>query len=271
MPVAGCLVEHINKIAVLEDILNFPAGQQILDVLGDACGYTTPFSEPLPDLDAVCCRLFLFQQEVKLVYIVPGVLFAVAVDGNTVPDLILDDEHPQFFQLFAQLFDIETDNAVIQFHIGLVVEHPQRTVDVDFQCRGDTLRLPLFLLPQAVVQIAESRHILRLRVVQILLVDQRQATVNDRLFLWLHTIPCAHDEFAQGKNKVRFHAQRVIIVRVIEVDVHWVDVVLTGGRDMNDLSAQCFHQRIILALRVCHDNIVRCGEKHVRDFTLCTE
>lgn len=57
----------------------------------------------------------------QLVYIVPGVLFAVAVDGNTVPDLILDDEHPQFFQLFAQLFDIETDNSVIQFHIRLML------------------------------------------------------------------------------------------------------------------------------------------------------
>ena len=97
MPVAGCLVEHINEIAVLEDVFDFPACEQILDVLGDACGYAAPFSEPLPDLDAVCCGLFLFQQEVELVYIVPGVLFAVAVDGDTVPDLILNNEHPQLF------------------------------------------------------------------------------------------------------------------------------------------------------------------------------
>ena len=207
----------------------------------------------------------------ELVYIVPGVLFAVAVDGDTVPDLILYDEHPQFFQLFAQLLDVETDDAVIQFHIGLVVEHPQRTINVDFQCRSDTLRLPFLLLPQAVVQITERRHILRLRVVQIFLVDQRQAAVNDRLFFRLHAIPCAHDQLAQGKNKVRFHAQRVIIVRIVQIDIHRVDVVLTGGRDMDDLSAQCFHQRIILALRVCHDNIVRCGKEHVGDLTLCTE
>ena len=84
MPVAGCLVEHINEIAVLEDVFDFSAGQQILDVLGDTCGYAAPFSEPLPNLDAVCCGLFLFQQEVELVYIVPRVLFAVAVDGNTI-------------------------------------------------------------------------------------------------------------------------------------------------------------------------------------------
>ena len=101
MPIAGCLVEHINKIAVLEDVLDFPAGQQILNVLRNSCRYTAPFSEPLPDFDAVCSGLFLFQQEVEFVYIVPGVLFAVAVDGDTVPDLILDDEHTQLFQLLT--------------------------------------------------------------------------------------------------------------------------------------------------------------------------
>ena len=207
----------------------------------------------------------------ELVYIVPGVLFAVAVDGDTVPDLILNNEHPQFFQLLAQLFDIETDNAVIQFHIGLMVEHTQRTIDVDFQCRGDTLCLSFLLLPQAVVQITERRHIFRLRVIQIFLVDQRQAAVDDRLFFRLHAIPCAHDKFAQGKNEVRFHAQGVIIVRVVQVNIHRVDVVLTGGRNMDNLTAQCFHQWIILAFRVCHDNIVRCGKEHVGDLTLCTE
>ena len=152
-----------------------------------------------------------------------------------------------------------------------MVEHTQRTIDVDFQCRGDTLRLPFLLLPQAVVQITERRHILRLRIVQILLIDQRQAAVYDRLFFRLHAIPCAHNQFAQGKNEVRFHAQRVIIVRIVEVNVHRVDVVLTGGRDVNDLTAQRFHQRIILAFRVCNDNIVRCGKEHVGNFTFCTE
>ena len=205
----------------------------------------------------------------KLIDIISCIFLCVAVDGDTVPDLILNDKHTQLFKLLTQLLNVETDNSIIQFHIGLMVEHPQRTIDVDFQCRGNTLRLPLFLLPQAVVQITERRHILRLRVIQILLVYQRQAAVYNRLFFRLHAIPCAHDKFAQGKNKVRFHAQGVIIIRIVEVNVHRVDVVLTGGRDMDNLTAQRFNQRIILALRVCHDNIVRCGKEHVCNFTLC--
>ena len=35
---------------------------------------------------------------------------------------------------------------------------------------------------------------------------------------------------------------------------------------MNDLPAQCFDQRIILAFRVCDDNIVCCCEEHVRHY-----
>ena len=40
---------------------------------------------------------------------------------------------------------------------------------------------------------------------------------------------------------------------------------------MDNLTAQRFHQRIILSFGVCDDNIVRCGKEYVRDLTLCTE
>ena len=165
----------------------------------------------------------------KLIDIISCIFLCIAVDGNTVPDLILDDKHTQLFQLLTQFLDVKTDNAVIQLHICLVVEHPQRTIDIDFQCRGDALRLPFFLLPQAVIQITENRHILRLRVIQIFLIDQRQASVNDGFFFRLHAIPCAHDKFTQGKDEIRFHAQRVIIVRIVQVNVHRIDVVPAGG------------------------------------------
>ena len=141
----------------------------------------------------------------ELINVVSCIFLCIAVDGNTIPHLILHDEHTQLFELLAQLFNVKADKTVIQLHIRLVVEHPQRTIDVDFQCRGDTLRLPFFLFPQAIVQITKNRHILRFRVIQIFLIDQRQASVNDGFFFRLHAIPCAHDKFAQGKDEIRFH------------------------------------------------------------------
>ena len=35
LPVASGLIEHIDEIAVLKDVLNLPAGQQVFDILGD--------------------------------------------------------------------------------------------------------------------------------------------------------------------------------------------------------------------------------------------
>lgn len=38
LPVAACLVQQINKIAVLEDIFNLRGGKEVLDILCDAGG-----------------------------------------------------------------------------------------------------------------------------------------------------------------------------------------------------------------------------------------
>jgi len=62
-PVAGCLVEHIHKIGVLKDVLHLTGGKQVLDVLGNACRYPAPFTEPFPNLNGIACGLFLFEQE----------------------------------------------------------------------------------------------------------------------------------------------------------------------------------------------------------------
>ena len=55
--------------------------------------------------------------------------------------------------------------------------------------------------------------------------------------------------------------RHIINAAIVQIDVHRVDVVLTGGRDMDNLTAQRFHQRIILSFGVCDDNIVRCGKE----------
>lgn len=50
-------IQHINEIAILKDILDFPACQQVFDVLRDTRGDAAPFSETLPDFNTVCGRL----------------------------------------------------------------------------------------------------------------------------------------------------------------------------------------------------------------------
>ena len=101
------------------------------------------------------------------------------VDGNTVPYLILHHQHPDFFELLAQLLDVIADNAVLDIHIGTVVEHIQRAGHIDFQRRSDVLRLFFFLCPQQIIKVLQHRHILRARVIEIILIDHPHTTVND--------------------------------------------------------------------------------------------
>ena len=80
-----------------------------------------------------------------LVDVVAGGLVSGTVDGNAVPHLILDYQHPNFLQLLAQFLDVIADNAVVDVHIALVVEHIEGAGYIDFKGRGDILGF-LFLL-----------------------------------------------------------------------------------------------------------------------------
>ena len=97
LPVACRLVEHIDEVAVFQDVFDFRGGKQVLGVLGRPGGDAAPFSEPFPNLGAVCRSLFLLQKKMELVHEIPGGAPDSPVDGDGVPHRILDNEHPRLF------------------------------------------------------------------------------------------------------------------------------------------------------------------------------
>ena len=293
LSISGGLVEHIDEVGVFKDILNLPAAQKVFDILRDAGGDAAPFTESLPDFYGIGCCLFLLQQQVELVHVVAGSFLpqagknvigqrlAVLVMGepylvkavfcNTVPDLILDDVHTDLFKLLAQLPDVIADNTVFDIHIGAVIEHRQRTGNIDFQRRGDVLCFLFCLLPELVVQVLQNRHILRSGIVHVLLIYQPHTTVNDGLFHGGKTVFAADDQFAQGQNEVGFQRQRIIVVAVIEVQVHGIDVMGRSGRDFDNLSTQPFHQWCVFSFGIADDDVILRNQESVGNFTLCGE
>ena len=167
LPVPARLVEHIHEVGVFKDVLHLAGRKQVFDILRDAGGDAAPFSEPLPNLHRVGGGLFLFQQQVHLVDVVAGGLVGGTVDGDAVPHLVLDHQHTDLFQLLAQLLDVIADNAVVDVHIALMVEHIEGAGHIDFQRRGDVLCLFLLLRPQQVVEVLQDGHILRAGVIEI--------------------------------------------------------------------------------------------------------
>jgi len=151
LTVSACLVEHIHEVGVFKDVLYLAAAQKVFDILGDTCRDSAPFSESLPDFHCIGSGLFLLQKQVHLVDVVTGGLVGSAVNGNAVPHLILYHQHTDFLELLAQFLDVIADNAVVDVHIALVVEHIEGAGYIDFKGRSDILGFLFLLFPKQVI------------------------------------------------------------------------------------------------------------------------
>jgi len=148
----------------------------------------------------------------EFINVVAGASAFSPVGGHTTPDLVLDDEHAKLLQLLAQFLDVKANQAVLDIHIGPVVEDIERAADVDFQRRRNEPGFLFRLLQQDSVQISQNRDILRLGLIEIGLIHHANTTVDDSLFDGLEALSASDDELTQGKNKVGFQGQRTFIL-----------------------------------------------------------
>ena len=89
------------------------------------------------------------------------------VGGHAAPDLVLDDEHAQLFQLLAQFFDVKADQAVLNIHVGSMVEDIERAGDINLQRRCNQPGFLFRLLQKDSVQVAQDRVIFRFGLIEI--------------------------------------------------------------------------------------------------------
>ena len=269
--ITSSLIEHHDKLAVFKDAFHLAGGQQVLDILSNAGGNAAPFAETLPDFDGIGGSLRFTQQQVEFVDVVPGGFLHGTVDGHTVPHLILHDEHAQLLQLLAQLLDVEADKAVVQLHIGAVVEYVQGTGDIEFQRRCHIGRFRLLHSEQFFIQIAQDRHLLRHGIGQERTVDLPESAVDDTLFLRPDAFAPAQHQLAQGQHEVGFQAQRFFFIRIVEIEIQRVDVIAAGGRNTDDLTAEALHKRVVFAFGIADEHIILRNQKNVGNLSLCGE
>ena len=178
----------------------------------------------------------------ELVYIVASGLSRRPVDRDPVPHLVLNDQHPQLLELLAQLLDVEAHQPVGQLHVGPVVEHVEGAGDIQLQRRRDALGLRFRLSQQLVVEVLENGHPGWVRVCQVGAVHIPHTAVNDRFLHRLEAVLAAHHDIAEGEQEVHLEGQGVVVVRVVEVDVHGVDILGASGGDFYHLPAQALDQ-----------------------------
>ena len=207
----------------------------------------------------------------ELVHVVARCLVLGAVDGNSVPHLILHDQHTELFELLAEFADVIADEAVVDIHIRSVIEDVQRAVNIDFKGSCNALCLRLLLISQNVVEVFEDRHFLRLGVCKELLINHADTAVNDGLLNRLQAVLAADNQLTHGEDEVGFQRQRVFLFGVVRVDVQRIDIIRADRRDADDLTTELLHEGKILGFGVADDDVILCDEEGVRHFTLCGE
>ena len=55
------------------------------------------------------------------------------IDSHSVPYLILHNQHPDLFQLFSKLFDIKTNDTIVDIYICAMIKYIQGACNINLQ------------------------------------------------------------------------------------------------------------------------------------------
>ena len=198
-----------------------------------------------------------------------GVFSLSAVLDNAVVNGVQHHQQAHRFQIFAQVLNIEAENAAFCVDISLVGKYIQTSHREQLKRQRDPVRLRVDLLHQIIVKIFQRRR-LALIVFQILPVDVAHTTVDDGLLLRLDLVR-AHELLIQRHDKLGLHHQRLLAIAIPLGQIQRIDVaaIWIRGGDGDDLAAQCPYQLPIFTLRVHDDNIMVGGERQRGDLLLC--
>ena len=161
----------------------------------------------------------------KLILIEPGGLLGCPVPGDPIPDLVLDHQHAQLFELFAKFTDIETDQAVIGIHVGMMIEDLVRAGYIDFQYGCQVTSTRLINLQETRIEIFQGGQIRWFGVLQVGLIDQLNTAVKHRFFFRFEPTFPASCQLHEGKDEVHLERDRVFFLAVVQVEVEWIDVL----------------------------------------------
>ena len=146
-----------------------------------------------------------------------------------------------------------------------MIEHVKAAGHIQFQSSGDALCLRLRLPLDLLVEVSQDGHILRFGVGKIGTVDGSYRSVDEGLLHRIQTAASAGRQLAEGQDEVGFQRQWVIILGIVEVQIHGIDKLTAGGGNLDHLPAQTMDQRKVLRLRVTDKDIVLGHQEYIEN------
>ena len=184
-------------------------------------------------------------------------------------DKLIGNVHGDLAEVFSHPLDDDAHHTGIEIDIGGVIEQVEGACAVELQSGRHTAGLGLGLAQKLLIQILEQGRFRCFQPQRHFSVDQPHTAVNDGLFNGLQALLAAHHQLAQGKQKVRLHGKRAVLIADPHLNIHRVDVVGAVRGDLYNLSAQPTHQRGIFSHWVYNDySILGDGQKHIEQFPL---
>lgn len=262
-PVTLGLGQQDQKIRVVQNVGNGRACQQVFHILREGAGDAALFAEHLPNRHKVAGGELVPQQDMELVKVAPCSDPGLVVGVHRRRDKLIGGVHGDLAEVFAQPFEDDTHHPGIEVDIGGVVEQVEGAGAVELQRRCHTAGLRLRLFQKLLVQILQQRGLGRFQPQRHFPVHQPHTAVNHGFLNGLQALPSAHDQLAQGQQKIRLHGKRTFIVVGVHLQIHRRNVVGAVRGDVDDLPAQPLHQRGVFAHRVYHDDPVISGKEHI--------
>ena len=151
-----------------------------------------------------------------------GVFPRLEVLNDAVIDSVQHHQQAHRFQIFAQVLNIEAENAAFCVDIGLVGKYIQTAYREQLQCQRDPVGLRVDLLHQVVIEVLQ-RGRLSLITFQIFPIDVAHAAVNDGLLLRLDLVR-AHELLVERHDKLGLHHQRLLAIAIPLGQIQRIDV-----------------------------------------------
>ena len=270
LPVGAALVEHDDELAVRKHRSCRMALQQVVHVLRNARTVRAVFAHAFPERKQEVGAVLVLEQQIDLINEDICRSAAGPVGRDPVENAVQDGQHADGHHLAAEIQDVETDEPVADVHVCLFREGAVRAgrehLDLHRQRPGFLLFLPV----QFLQQIDERRRIALVLPPDISGVDPGQAPVDDGLLKRAHVVASGH-LLEQRHHELRLQGDRVRVAGVVRVDVQRVDMVFARRRQLNDLSVQRLHQRLVFPLGIGDDHVRVVGQQEVDDLLLCRE
>ena len=120
-----------HKIGVVQNVLDFPAGQQVFHILRQGRGDTALFAEHLPDGHKIAGGQRVTEQDMELVKIAPCRHAVFEVGSHRRSDKIVGDVHGDLAEVFAHAFQHKAYHAGIEVDVGIIVRNDITKMKVD--------------------------------------------------------------------------------------------------------------------------------------------